>query len=70
MATEYQGSYVKVTIDVGDDLFVANVSNSAYFRDPVDVSDVVVATWVVEDIHVLTKVDTGRAGDPYLEEGE
>ena len=70
VATEYQGSYVKVTIDVGDDLFVANVSDSAYFRDPVDVSDVVVATWVVEDVHVLTKVDTGRAGDPYLEEGE
>jgi putative spermidine/putrescine transport system ATP-binding protein len=70
VATEYQGSYVKVTIDVGDDLFVANVSDSAYFRDPVDVADDVVATWMVEDVHVLTKVDTGKAGDPYLDEGE
>jgi putative spermidine/putrescine transport system ATP-binding protein len=70
VATEYQGSYVKVTIDVGNDLFVANVSDSAYFRDPVDVADAVVATWMVEDVHVLTKIDTGRAGDPYLEEGE
>ena len=68
VATEYQGSYVKVTVDVGNDLFVANVSDFAYFRDPVDVADVVVATWMVEDVHVLTKIDTGKAGDPYLEE--
>ncbi len=68
VATEYQGSYVKVTVDVGNDLFVANVSDSAYFRDPVDVADVVVATWMAEDVHVLTKIDTGKAGDPYLEE--
>ncbi len=68
VATEYQGSYVKVTVDVGHDLFVANVSDSAYFRDPVDVADFVVARWMVEDVHVLTKIDTGRAGDPYLEE--
>ena len=68
VATEYQGSYVKVTVDVGNDLFVANVSDSAYFRDPVDVADIVVATWMVEDVHVLTKIDTGKAGDPYLEE--
>jgi putative spermidine/putrescine transport system ATP-binding protein len=70
VATEYQGSYVKVTIDVGNDLFVANVSDSAYFRDPVDVSDLVVASWMAEDVHVLNKIDAGRAGDPYLEVGE
>jgi putative spermidine/putrescine transport system ATP-binding protein len=65
-ATEYQGSYVKVTVDVGEDEFVANVSDSAYFRDPVDVGDAVVATWKAEDIHLLSKADSGKAGDPYL----
>ena len=69
LATEYQGSYVKVTIDVGNDLFVANVSDAAYFVDPVGVGDDVVATWKAEDVHVLSKVDTGGAGDPYLENG-
>jgi putative spermidine/putrescine transport system ATP-binding protein len=69
VATEYQGSYVKITIDIGSDLFVANVSDAAYFVDPVDVGDDVVATWKAEDVHVLSKVDTGSAGDPYLENG-
>ena len=35
-ATEYQGSYVKVTLDVGSGVFVANVSDRAYFAEPVD----------------------------------
>ena len=35
-ATEYQGSYVKVTLDVGGGVFVANVSDGAYFAEPVD----------------------------------
>ena len=35
-ATEYQGSYVKVTIDDGGGVFVANVSDRAYFAEPVD----------------------------------
>jgi putative spermidine/putrescine transport system ATP-binding protein len=69
-ATEYQGSYVKVTIDIGDgDEFVANVSDSAYFLDPVDVGHAVVATWKPEAVHVLSKVDTGKAGDPYQNNG-
>jgi putative spermidine/putrescine transport system ATP-binding protein len=68
-ATEYQGSYVKVTIDVGTaDPFVANVSDSVYFADPVKPGDPVTASWRAEDVHTLSKVDTGRAGDPYLEE--
>ena len=35
-ATEYQGSYVKVTLDVGGGIFVANISDGAYFAEPVD----------------------------------
>jgi putative spermidine/putrescine transport system ATP-binding protein len=68
VTTEYQGTYVKVTIDVGNGVFVANVSDSAYFAEPVDSGDAVIASWKAEDVHVLSKVDSGAAGDPY--EGE
>ena len=68
-ATEYQGSYVKVTLDVGGGIFVANVSDGAYFAEPVTMGDAVIASWKTEDVHVLTKVDTGGAGDPYLDAG-
>ena len=68
-ATEYQGSYVKVTLDVGGGIFVANISDGAYFAEPVAMGDPVIASWKTEDVHVLTKVDAGAAGDPYLEAG-
>ncbi|MGD9913912.1 MAG: ABC transporter ATP-binding protein [Rhizobiaceae bacterium] len=64
-ATEYQGSYVKVTMKTAGGEFVANVSDKAYFAEPVDVGDAVVASWKTEDVHLLDKVDTGAAGDPY-----
>ena len=66
-ATEYQGSYVKVTINTAGGVFVANVSDRAYFAEPVDTGDAVVASWNTEDVHILSKVDTGAAGDPYLD---
>ena len=66
-ATEYQGSYVKVTINTAGGVFVANVSDRAYFAEPVDTGDAVVASWSTEDVHILSKVDTGAAGDPYLD---
>ncbi len=66
-ATEYQGSYVKVTINIGGGVFVANVSDQAYFAEPVGMGDPVVASWNTDDVHVLSKVDTGVAGDPYLD---
>ena len=64
-ATEYQGSFVKVTIDIGGDVFVANVSDAAYFAEPVDRGDAVTAQWAAADVHLLSKLDTGAAGDPY-----
>jgi putative spermidine/putrescine transport system ATP-binding protein len=67
--TEYQGSYVKVTIKIGDGMFVANISDSAYFAEPVDRGDPVVANWKADDVHILAKADSGTAGDPYEEEG-
>jgi putative spermidine/putrescine transport system ATP-binding protein len=68
-ATEYQGSYVKVTVNVGGGVFVANVGDGAYFTEPVDMGDPVVASWNTQDVHVLSKADTGAAGDPYLDGG-
>jgi putative spermidine/putrescine transport system ATP-binding protein len=65
-ANEYQGSYVKVTIDLkGGGTFVANVGDGDYFKNKVDVGDPVVASWNAEDVHALAKVDSGEAGDPY-----
>jgi putative spermidine/putrescine transport system ATP-binding protein len=64
-ATEYQGSYVKVSLDVGGSVFVANLPDGDYFAIPVDKGDPVIASWSTSDVNVLTKVDTGAAGDPY-----
>jgi putative spermidine/putrescine transport system ATP-binding protein len=66
--TEYQGNYVKVTLDVGTgEPFVVNVSDATYFNDPVDTGDGVTATWAAGDIHVLGKVDTSHGGELYTE---
>src|SRR2546426_12563428 len=71
---EYQGSYVKVTIDVpGREQFVANVADSRFFANRVDIGDPVLARWAPEDVHLLTgdlrKPARGMgAGRPYGEE--
>jgi putative spermidine/putrescine transport system ATP-binding protein len=67
-ATEYQGSYVKVTLDTNGGVFVANVSDRDFFAAGIGMGDRVIASWKAEDVHLLSKVDTGAAGDPYLEE--
>jgi putative spermidine/putrescine transport system ATP-binding protein len=65
---EYQGSYVKITLDVGiGEPFVANVSDAAYFADPAKVGDQVSARWHTADVHLLDKVDHGMAGALYEE---
>ncbi|MBV8871090.1 MAG: ABC transporter ATP-binding protein [Acetobacteraceae bacterium] len=67
-ATEYQGSYIKVTINAGlPHAFVANVSDVAYAVDRVVVGDAVLASWQPEHVHVLSKPDLGDAGLPYLD---
>ena len=61
-AIEYQGTYVKVTVDVsGREQFVANVADGEFFANPVDIGDPVVARWIPEDVHLLTG-DLGRSG--------
>jgi putative spermidine/putrescine transport system ATP-binding protein len=62
--TEYQGSFVKVTIDVGGpDLFVANVSDAAYFAEPVRTGDPVTASWSAASVHVLGEADSAQSAD-------
>ncbi|MBO6720009.1 MAG: ABC transporter ATP-binding protein [Rhizobiaceae bacterium] len=64
-AIEYQGNFVKVSIDVpGLDSFVANVPDAEYFVEPIKPGDEVTASWNREQAHVLDEVDTGSS-DPY-----
>jgi putative spermidine/putrescine transport system ATP-binding protein len=51
---ENQGSYVKVTLDSADkEEFVAHVQDEAFFANPLDIGDKVVARWSASDIIVL-----------------
>jgi putative spermidine/putrescine transport system ATP-binding protein len=61
-AIENQGSYVKVTIDLGDgEEFVANVLDEDYFVDPIDIGDQAVASWSPGDVRLLEDhVPAGR----------
>jgi putative spermidine/putrescine transport system ATP-binding protein len=64
-ATEYQGSYVKVFVDLGGGVFVAYLADGDFFANPIEKGDAVVASWSPADINILTNVDKGAAGDPY-----
>lgn len=66
IALEYQGNYVKVSVDVdGVDTFVANLSDRAYFADPVQPGDKVTVSWDSGNVHVLSKVESGESRSPY-----
>ncbi len=70
-AIEYQGAYVKVTIQrPGHEDFVAHLADSDFFTQHVDLGDRVVARWAVEDVHLLEiehSLTPARAvvGQPY-----
>jgi putative spermidine/putrescine transport system ATP-binding protein len=64
-ATEYQGSYIKVFIDLGGRIFVAHMADRDFFANPVEKGDTVVASWGAADINILGSVDRGEARDPY-----
>jgi putative spermidine/putrescine transport system ATP-binding protein len=64
-ATEYQGSYVKVTLNVGGGVFVANIADGDYFAEPVTSGDRVTARWNTSDVNILVKIDAGSVGDVY-----
>jgi putative spermidine/putrescine transport system ATP-binding protein len=66
-AIEYQGAYVKVTIDVPRrEQFVANLADHAFLAAPLDIGDAVVARWGTEDVHLLTgdSINTARGVRP------
>jgi putative spermidine/putrescine transport system ATP-binding protein len=53
-AIEYQGSYVKVTIDLeAPEEFVANVTDEEFFREPLEIGDRVLARWSANDVRIL-----------------
>src|SRR5262249_37748531 len=53
-AIEYQGAYVKVTIQHPEhEDFVAHVADSDFFTQHLDLGDPVMARWAVEDVHLL-----------------
>jgi putative spermidine/putrescine transport system ATP-binding protein len=61
-AIENQGSYVKVTIDLGDgEEFVANVLDEDYFVDPIDIGDRAVASWSAGDMRLLEDRPSGQS---------
>jgi putative spermidine/putrescine transport system ATP-binding protein len=51
---ENQGSYVKVTLELGhNEEFVAHLLDEAFFANPLDIGDRVVARWSASDIKLL-----------------
>ncbi len=67
--TEYQGTFVKVTLDVDDrDPFVVFMSDTGYFADPLSPGDAAVASWPADEVHVLSRPDTAEEAALYAEE--
>jgi putative spermidine/putrescine transport system ATP-binding protein len=59
-AIEYQGTWLKITLDEAwDEEFVVNVSDSVFFSDPLSVGESVVAHWDAEHIHFLSRASVG-----------
>jgi putative spermidine/putrescine transport system ATP-binding protein len=64
-AIEYQGSWVKVTLEgVGGEDFVVTLAEGEFFADPVDTGDAVRAHWAANDVHLLIG-GAGRSDRPY-----
>jgi putative spermidine/putrescine transport system ATP-binding protein len=61
-ALEYQGSYVKLTIDLASgEEFVAHVTDDVFFRDTMEIGDRVICRWSARDVHLLQAAEP--AGD-------
>jgi putative spermidine/putrescine transport system ATP-binding protein len=63
--TEFQGSWVKITL-IGDrnDEFVINLPDSEFFAKPVRTGDTVRAYWSAQDVHILSG-GAGQSERPY-----
>jgi putative spermidine/putrescine transport system ATP-binding protein len=63
--TEYQGSWVKITLEVtGSEDFVVNLPDSEFFARPMQPGDAVEAHWNAQEVHLL-KGGAGRSDRPY-----
>jgi putative spermidine/putrescine transport system ATP-binding protein len=61
-AIEYQGTYVKITVDLpASGEFVAYLTDAAFFRDPLEIGDRVTARWSLRDLHILDDRDDKAA---------
>jgi putative spermidine/putrescine transport system ATP-binding protein len=66
-STEYQGSWVKLTLDGGGpEDFVVNLPESEFFAKPAKTGDIVHARWAAKDVHVLAG-GAGRSDRPYAQ---
>ena len=62
---EYQGTYVKVSIDVGGrEFFVVYLRDIDFFADPIAMGDKVTASWLTEQTYLLEVPDTEEDIDP------
>jgi putative spermidine/putrescine transport system ATP-binding protein len=62
-AMEYQGSWLKIVLeDACGEEFVVNQADSVFFSDPLEVGDLVVGTWLPEEVHYLTVGAEEHAG--------
>lgn len=66
-STEYQGSWVKLTLEGGGpEDFVINLPDSEFFAKPAKTGDTVHARWAAKDVHVLAG-GAGRSDQPYAQ---
>jgi len=63
-SVEYQGTWVKVTLEGGGEDFVVNLPDGEFFADPVNAGDTVRAHWTASDVHLLIG-GAGRSDRPY-----
>jgi putative spermidine/putrescine transport system ATP-binding protein len=64
-STEYQGSWVKLTLEgAGAEDFVINLPDSEFFAKPAKAGDIVHARWAANDVRVLAG-GAGRSDRPY-----
>ena len=60
-AIENQGTYVKVTLDMGNaEEFVVHMPDGEFFRAPLDIGDRVTARWDAHEVHPLEDGSGGR----------
>ncbi len=53
-AIEYQGTWVQVILEITDaEEFTANLRESAFYAEPVEVGDEVEVRWAPEDVHLV-----------------